>query len=74
MSTAPLRSLEVIGRSTTGQPRTFRVETIADRGSRNAAYRRLAAAVVGVDVASLALELRTKRLGGLLQQSRRLAA
>jgi hypothetical protein len=74
MSTTPLRSLAVIGRSTTGQPRTYPVETVADQVSRAAAYRRLAATVMGVDVATLALELRAKRLGGLQPQIHRLAA
>jgi hypothetical protein len=38
--------------------------------SRNTAYRRLAAVIVGLDVASLAADLRASRMANLLQTSR----
>lgn len=62
-SPAAIHQLAIIGRSPSGQPRTFRLER-ADRpaSSRDAGYRRLVAAIVGLDVPSLALELRAARL------------
>jgi hypothetical protein len=62
MSTATIHGLTVIGRSSTGQPRTFRVQRPPDNASRNGAYRRLVAAILGVDVPTLATELRAQRL------------
>jgi hypothetical protein len=63
MPTAPApRGLAVSGRSATGQPRTFRLEPSSQpAASQNAAYRRLAAVLLGLDVPTLALELRTAR-------------
>jgi hypothetical protein len=46
----------VIGRSPNGLPRTYRLHP-----AREAAYRRLATAILGLDVASLASELRAAR-------------
>jgi hypothetical protein len=63
MNTSPAtRRLAVVGRSAAGQPRTFRLEPLAAACSRDAAYRRLAAVLLGLDVASLATELRQRRL------------
>jgi hypothetical protein len=45
-----------------GQPRTFRLERAAANPSREAAYRRLAAAILGLDVSFLADELKTRRV------------
>lgn len=61
MNTTPARGLEIVGRSFAAQPRTFRLERQAT--SRDAAYRRLATVIMRLDVASLADELRTVRLG-----------
>ena len=63
MSTAPAsRPLAVIGRSAAGQPRTFRLEPRAQPAARRAAaYRRLAVAILDLDVPTLVLELRTAR-------------
>lgn len=46
----------VIARSANGQPRTYRLAA-----ARQAAYRRLAAAILRLDVATLADELRHAR-------------
>jgi hypothetical protein len=63
MQTSPTtRHLAVVGRSTAGQPRTFRLERGGPVGHRDAAYRRLAAVILGLDVANLATELRAARL------------
>jgi hypothetical protein len=61
MNTTPARGLEIVGRSSAAQPRTFRLERHAT--SRDAAYRRLATVIMRLDVASLADELRALRLG-----------
>ena len=42
------------GRDTMGQPRTYRLTA----GARQAAYQRLVAAILGLDVVSLTAELR----------------
>lgn len=60
-------SLTVIGRSTMGLPRTYRVERpgMAPRpvdADRNLAYRRLTASILSLDVASLAHKLRATRM------------
>ncbi|MBV9132711.1 MAG: hypothetical protein JO318_08425, partial [Chloroflexi bacterium] len=44
--------------ATNGQPRTYR---LAPTPAQNAAYRRLAVSILGLDVASLAGELRALR-------------
>ena len=54
--------LNIIGRSTAGLPRTYRHQP-ARSASRGAAYRRLAATILGLDVASLVNDLRSARLG-----------
>jgi hypothetical protein len=46
------RVLRVVARGVNGQPRTFRLESANVR--RQASYRRLAVAILGLDVASLA--------------------
>lgn len=51
------RSRSVIGRAANGQPRTYRLSP----ANRHAAYRRLAVAILGLDVATLADELRSAR-------------
>jgi hypothetical protein len=60
---AVARHLAVVGRSATGQPRTFRVELAGhtNRPGRAAAYRRLAAVILGLDVPTLAFRLRAVR-------------
>jgi hypothetical protein len=72
MPTAPApRRLAVIGRSAAGQPRTFRLEPVSQQAAnQNAAYRRLAAVMLGLDVPTLALELRTARRRLALTDSR----
>jgi hypothetical protein len=66
MNTSPAtRRLAVVGRSAAGQPRTFRLEPAIQArpaASREAAYRRLTAVLLGLDVPSLASELRQRRL------------
>jgi predicted nucleotidyltransferase len=56
--------LAVVGRSPAGAPRTFRLEASTGT-SREAAYRRLAASILGLDVASLASELRARRVADI---------
>ena len=51
-------SLRVIGRQPTGQPRTYRLTPSA---AQRTAYRRLAVAILGLDVVSLAGQLRARR-------------
>jgi len=56
------RGMTCIGRSATGRPRTFRLEpVIQPSASQNAAYRRLAAVILELDVSTLARELRMAR-------------
>ncbi len=50
--------LRVVARGANGQPRTYRLATSS---AQNTAYRRLAAAILGLDVATLADELRSAR-------------
>jgi hypothetical protein len=50
------RALRAIAHAKNGQPRTSR---LASRAHRDVAYRRLAVAIVGLDVANLAAELRS---------------
>lgn len=52
------RTRAVIGRGPAGRPRTYR---LAPPRSRQAAYRRLAVAILGLDVAALAHGLRSAR-------------
>jgi len=57
-STTPApRERTVVSRSANGQPRTYRLAAPAS----HAAYRRLTAAILGLDVATLADELRSAR-------------
>jgi len=62
-STLATRHLAPIGRSAGGLPRTFRLESI-DRqpGSRDVAYRRLAWAILAVDVATTPLHAVRRQL------------
>jgi len=53
----PPRARIAIAHSPNGQPRTFRLAP----ASRDAAYRRLATAILGLDVPTLASELRAAR-------------
>jgi hypothetical protein len=55
---SPLRTRSVIARDANGQPRTYR---LSPQPAQQAAYRRLALAILGLDVAALADELRTAR-------------
>jgi hypothetical protein len=55
---AALRTRSVIARGANGQPRTYR---LSPQPAQQAAYRRLALAILGLDVASLAHELRSAR-------------
>jgi hypothetical protein len=59
---AQLRSVprSVVARDANGQPRTYR---LARSTAQRAAYRRLAAAILGLDVEHLALQLRVARTG-----------
>jgi len=50
--------LRVVARGANGQPRTYRLATSS---TQNTAYRRLALAILGLDVATLADELRSGR-------------
>lgn len=56
--------LAIVGRWSSGPARTYRLRRSTDHGqaARNAAYRRLASAMLGLDVATLAAELRAARL------------
>jgi hypothetical protein len=56
--TTPCRPRRVIAREANGQPRTYR---LAPRPAQQAAYRRLAVAILGLDVSHLAAELRAGR-------------
>ena len=50
--------LRVVARGANGQPRTYRLATSS---TQNTAYRRLALAILRLDVATLADQLRTAR-------------
>jgi len=50
--------MRVVARGANGQPRTYRLATSS---TQNIAYRRLALAILGLDVATLADELRSAR-------------
>ena len=64
MTTTSEHYLTVVGRSPTGLPRTYRLESDESiAAARRRAYRRLTAAILQLDVASLAAELRANRLG-----------
>jgi hypothetical protein len=59
--------LTTVGRSTEGLPRTYRLEREGSPSrrldpARSAAYRRLTAAILGLDVATLGSHLRARRL------------
>ena len=56
-SNAP-RARSVVACDAFGQPRTYR---LGPTGSQPAAYRRLALAILGLDVATLAAQLRAAR-------------
>ena len=53
-----MRTRSIIARSANGQPRTYR---LSPKPAQQAAYRRLALAILGLDVATLADELRAAR-------------
>jgi hypothetical protein len=66
-ASAPRRTRSVAARAANGQPRTYR---LAPRPAQQAAYRRLASAILGLDVATLADELRAaRRFGHVLQHA-----
>ena len=54
----PSRTRRVVACDAFGRPRTYR---LSPTGSRPAAYRRLALAILGLDVATLAAQLRAAR-------------
>jgi hypothetical protein len=54
------RTRSVIARAANGQPRTYR---LAPAPAQQAAYRRLAIAILGLDISHLAAELRAARVG-----------
>ena len=54
----PTRPRSIVAREPNGQPRTYR---LAPRPAQQAAYRRLAIAILGLDVNHLAAELRAAR-------------
>jgi hypothetical protein len=56
--TTAARPRRVIAREANGQPRTYR---LAPRPAQQAAYRRLAIAILGLDVTHLTSELRATR-------------
>jgi hypothetical protein len=53
--------LHAVARDANGQPRTYR---LAPSSEQNTAYRRLALAILGLDVATLADKLRSDRKAG----------
>jgi hypothetical protein len=55
------RTRSVLARDAYGQPRTYR---LAPHAAQHAAYRRLAVAILGLDVATLAQELHPARRSG----------
>ena len=64
-SEAEIATLAVVGRSSSGAPRTYRrgqPHSTAREAARDAAYRRLTAVLLRLDVASLAADLRAARL------------
>jgi hypothetical protein len=64
MSSAPSRGLTAVGQSASGGPRpnnTDNSSAQAQPPNVNAAYRRLAAAIIGLDVHTLAVDLRRNR-------------
>jgi len=63
MNTTPARGLAIVGRSSDGRPRSYRLEPRSRSGGRDAAYRRLATVILRLDVTSLGAELRAARLG-----------
>jgi hypothetical protein len=64
--------LIVLGRSAGGQPRSYHLASASASASaspRDAAYRRLAVAVLGLDIRTLARELRaTRALGASVER------
>jgi hypothetical protein len=52
------RRMRVVARGANGQPRTYRLATSS---TQDTAYRRLALAILGLDVATLADQLRSAR-------------
>jgi hypothetical protein len=61
---SPVTRLRVVGREHSGQPRTYR---LAPSHVQRIAYRRLAVAILGLDVATLGAELRAARTSALPQ-------
>jgi hypothetical protein len=53
----PTRHLVVVSTTAARQPRTYRLVDAGRAARRAAAYRRLAVAILGLDVATLAAEL-----------------
>ncbi|HET6317521.1 MAG TPA: hypothetical protein VFG86_13760 [Chloroflexota bacterium] len=61
LSPAQPRTRSVVARGANGQPRTYR---LSPQPAQQAAYRRLALAILGLDVATLADQLRSARHAG----------
>jgi hypothetical protein len=61
VKTQPAPHLRLISSAPTGQPRTYRLVAQRRSAAQNAAYRKLAIAILGLDVASLAAQLRGQR-------------
>ena len=57
-SNSSARTRTIVARGANGQPRTYR---LSPKPAQQAAYRRLALAILGLDVSSLADELRAAR-------------
>jgi hypothetical protein len=58
MTAHSARDRTVVARASNGQPRTFR---LAANHAQRAAYRRLAVAILGLDVAHLATKLQHRQ-------------
>ena len=68
---AATHHLAVIARSATGQPRTLRLQRLSQpAASKGAAYRRITAVILRLDVPTLAFELRRARTRPELRQAR----
>jgi hypothetical protein len=65
MSTSPARDLTIVSRSATRRPRALRQPRLEGLpgGSFDAAYRRLAAVMLRLDVPTVASDLRAERQG-----------
>jgi hypothetical protein len=76
MHTPPQYGLAIVARSSAERPRSSEVDTAfsSSATSTEAAYRRLAATILGLDVASLSNRLRSQRLSDQMALGERRAA